>query len=310
MKPLRTALKLPRYCRRKPLKNGRWAYFFEPPTWARKQGCQLEADAPGQNYDAAVARAENVLLPAFDSWRTGGLSDLAPRGYAKGSFDWLVHEFKKQQKWKDLDPHTKRTYEHGTKLFADHILKDGSRAGSKQVGDFTKAFVDAVYAKLLMVESLDAEGKVVRRERRRMAIAAMGACRRAWFVMQRAEEAIVPADNPFAKMGLKKLAPGQKKSETPTATWDELLAFRRAALTLGYPSIATAALTAWEWLQREEHLFGAFEIAHYRPKARPNSVCVVHPKTGEEAWWPLFDEKGDELFPELMPELDAIKARL
>ena len=30
-------------------------------------------------------------------------------------------------------------------------------------------------------------------------------------VMQRAEEAIVPADNPFAKMGLKKLAPGRRK---------------------------------------------------------------------------------------------------
>jgi hypothetical protein len=87
-----------------------------------------------------------------------------------------------------------------------------------------------------------------------MAIAAMGACRRAWFVMQRAEEAIVPADNPFAKMGLKKLAPGQKKSETPTATWDELMAFRASAVKLGYASIATAALTAWEWLQREEAL--------------------------------------------------------
>ena len=167
--------------------------------------------------------------------------------------------------------------------------------------------MDAVYAKLLVVESLDAEGNVVRRERRRMAIAAMGACRRAWFVMQRAEEGIVPADNPFAKMGLKKLAPGQKKPETPTAMWDELPAFRTAAVKLGYSSVATAALTAWEWLQREEHLFGAFEIAHYRPKARPNSVCVVHPKTGEEAWWPLFDETGKEIFPELMPELDAIK---
>jgi len=309
MKPLRTALKLPRYCRRKPLKNGRWAYFFEPPTWARKQGCPFAAEALGQNYDAAVIRAESTLLPAFDSWRTGGLSDLAPIGVTKGSFDWLVQEFKKQQKWKDVDPHTKRTYEQGTKLFADHILKDDSRAGSKQVGDFTKAFVDAVYAKLLVVESIDDKGNVVRRERRRMAIAAMGACRRAWFVMQRAEEAIVPADNPFAKMGLKKLATGQKKSETPTATWGELSAFRKAALRLGYPSIATAALTAWEWLQREEHLFGAFEIAHYRPKARPNSVCVVHPKTGEEAWWPLFDETGKELFPELMPELDAIKER-
>ena len=58
MKPLRTALKLPRYCRRKPLKNGRWAYFFEPPTWARKQECPLEAEALGQNYDGAVSRAD------------------------------------------------------------------------------------------------------------------------------------------------------------------------------------------------------------------------------------------------------------
>jgi hypothetical protein len=52
---------------------------------------------------------------------------------------------------------------------------------------------------------------------------------------------------------------------------------------------------------------GAFEIAHYRPKARPNSVCVAHPKTDEKAWWPLFDENGKDLFPELMPELNAIK---
>jgi hypothetical protein len=307
MKPLRTALKLPRYCRRKSLKNGRWAYFFEPPTWARKQGCPSAAEALGQNYDAAIARAETVLLPAFDSWRTKGLSDLVPIGVARGSFDWLVLEFKKQQKWKDIDPHTRRTYENGTKLFSDHVLKDGTRAGSKQVGDFTKAFVDAVYAKLLVVESIDADGNVVRHERRRMAIAAMGACRRAWFVMHRAEEKIVPADNPFAKMGLKKLAPGQSKKETPTATWEELMIFRAKATRLGYSSLATAALTAWEWLQREEHLFGAFEIAHYRPKERPNSVRVTHPKTGEEAWWPLFDEAGKALFPELMPELDAIK---
>jgi hypothetical protein len=56
-----------------------------------------------------------------------------------------------------------------------------------------------------------------------MAIAAMGSCRRAWFVMHRAKEAIVPADNPFAKMGLKKLAPDQKKPETTTATYSRLL---------------------------------------------------------------------------------------
>jgi hypothetical protein len=57
------------------------------------------------------------------------------------------------------------------------------------------------------------------------------------------------------------------------------------------------------------HISISGACANYRPKARPNSVCVVHPKTGEEAWWPLFDETGKELFPELMPELDATKAQ-
>ncbi|GLH77171.1 hypothetical protein SSBR45G_20790 [Bradyrhizobium sp. SSBR45G] len=79
---------------------------------------------------------------------------------------------------------------------------------------------------------------------------------------------------------------------------------------MGYRSVATAALLSWEWLQREEHVFGAFEISHDRPKERPNSVKVVHPKNGEEAWWPLFDDAGETLFPELMAELDEIKSRM
>jgi hypothetical protein len=108
-------------------------------------------------------------------------------------------------------------------------------------------------------------------------------------------------------MGLKARAPGQPTRETPTATWEELVAIREAARKLGYGSVATAALLSWGWLQREEHVFGAFEITHYRPKERPNSVKIVHPKNGEEAWWPLFDENGEALFPELMAELDATR---
>jgi hypothetical protein len=132
MKPPRTALKLPRYCRRKPLKNGRWAYFFEPPTWARMQGCQIEAEALGQDYTAAVERAENVLLPAFDSWRSRGLTDMVPASPVPGSFDWLVSIFKAHQKWKEIDHKTQRLYEQGLALFANHKLKDNTRAGSKR----------------------------------------------------------------------------------------------------------------------------------------------------------------------------------
>lgn len=289
------------------MKSGRWAYFFEPPTWAREQGCHVKAEPLGEDYAAAVERAEYVLLPAFDSWRSRGLTDMVPFGIAPGSFDWLTGVFKAHQKWKEIDHKTQRLYEQGLALFANHLLKDGTRAGSKQIGDFTKGFVDAVYAKLLIVEEKAADGSVVRRERRRFANAAMTACRRAWFVGQRAEEKKVPAVNPFSKMGLKTRAPGQAARETPTATWDELVAFRAEANELGYRSVATAALVAWEWLQREEHVFGAFEISHYRPKERPNSVRIVHPKNGEEAWWPLFDETGETLFPELMAELDDMK---
>ncbi|MCK1622853.1 hypothetical protein IVA98_06240 [Bradyrhizobium sp. 160] len=150
-------------------------------------------------------------------------------------------------------------------------------------------------------------GEVVVRERRRYANVAMASCRRAWFVGQRAQEKIVPASNPFSRMGLRSRAPGQPIRPTPTATWDELVAFRAAAKRLDYRSIATAALLSWEWLQREQHVFGSFDMSHYRPSERPNSVRIVHPKNGEEAWWPLLDETGAPLFPELMDELDEMK---
>jgi hypothetical protein len=55
-------------------------------------------------------------------------------------------------------------------------------------------------------------------------------------------------------------------------------------------------------------LFGAFDVAHYRAKVRPDSVRIVHPKTGEEAWWPLFGNTGRPIYPDLTAELDAMKA--
>ena len=67
---------------------------FEPPTWARKQGCQIEPEVLGQDYTAAVERAEHVLLPAFDSWRSRGLTDKVPAAILPGSFEWLAGIFK------------------------------------------------------------------------------------------------------------------------------------------------------------------------------------------------------------------------
>ena len=60
---------------------------------------------------------------------------------------------------------------------------------------------------------------------------------------------------------------------------------------MGLASLATAALIGWEWLQRETDIFATFDVAHYRPKERPTAVRVVHVKTGEENWIPLFDDQ-------------------
>jgi hypothetical protein len=130
----------------------------------------------------------------------------------------------------------------------------------------------------------------------------MKTCRRAWNVARRRNPGKVPLDNPFARMGL-----ASSDRETPTASYAELQAFRAKAIELGLPSLATAALIGWEWLQRETDIFGSFDVTHYRPKDRPNAVRVVHVKTREENWIPLFDDSGVPLYPELMAELDAIK---
>jgi hypothetical protein len=301
MKPRRTALPLPRYVGRKPLKTG-WGYFFNVPTWARKAGCPIQNEALGTDYNAAVHRAETVLLPAFDSWRSGGASDATPRVAAVGSLDWLFAEYRADRRFTTLDPKTKRIHESGMRLVGDHILKDGRRLGSIRLEAIDTAVADTLYERLLTIRKVDAEGKIVERERRTRVNHAMKSCRRAWNVVLRRNPRKVPPLNPFAKMGLV-----SHNRETPTATYAELTSFRIKAREMGYASLATAALVAWEWLQREEAIFSVFDVTHYRPKEHPNAVRVLHPKTNEENWVPLFDDGGVPLYPELMGELDAIK---
>lgn len=104
------------------------------------------------------------------------------------------------------------------------------------------------------------------------------------------------------------LTSGDNQRETPHASYEQLTTFRAKAVDMGYPSLATAALIGWEWLQRKAHIFVRFMSEHYRPADRPNHVYVVNYKTGTSSWEPLFDKKGKPLFPLLIQELDSIKA--
>ena len=298
----RSALPLPRYVLRKPIKGG-WGYFFNVPTWARKAGCQVRNEALGTEYAAAVQRAETVLLPAFDSWRSGAVSDKsASTVTAPNTLDWVFAEYRADRRFTKLDSRTKRNHEVGFRLVGGYALKDGRRLGQARLTAITTAVIDALYEKLLTVTETDAKGNLIERERRTTINHAMKTCRRAWNVAARRNPGKLPVLNPFSQMGLK----GSDR-ETPTATYAELQAFRAKAIEMGLPSLATAALISFEWLQREKDIFATFDVAHYRPKERPNAVRIIHVKTNEENWIPLFDDVGVPLYPELMGELDAIK---
>jgi hypothetical protein len=292
----------PRYVTRKMLASG-WGYFFEPPTSARAAGCPVHAEPLGPDHNEAFRRAETVLLPAFDAWCRGGASDeVKPDAPARaGSLDWLFATYRADRRFTKLPSRSRRNAEAGMRLVGGHVMKDGQRLGTVRLTQITAAVVDQLYDKLLVVRKTDAYGNVIERERRTTVNGSMRACRRAWNVVARSHGKL-PHANPFAGMGLE-----SSDRETPPATLAELQAFRAAAKEMGYPSLATAALIAWEWVQRREDIFGKFEAAHYRPKERPNSARVIHAKTREEAWWPLFDDKGVPLHPELQSELDAIK---
>jgi len=304
MKPPRSAAPLPRYVLRKPLKSG-WAYFFNVPIWARKAGCPVSNGPLGTDYVKAAERAETVLLPMFDGWRGAGKvpSSETSMTAGPGTLDWVFAEYRADRRFTKLDARTKRNHEVGFKIVGAHILKDGRRLGAVRVMAIDTAVVDTLYEKLLVVKKTDADGNVVERERRTTVNHAMKSCRRAWNVAARRNPGKLPLKNPFAAMGLQ-----SSSRETPTATFLELQVFRAKAIEMGFPSLATAALIGWEWLQREIDIFDSFEVGHYRPKERPNSVRVVHEKTNEENWIPLLDERTSvPLNPELMAELDAIK---
>jgi hypothetical protein len=299
MKPPRTRLPLPRHVERRALKSSMHGYYFTIPTKAKKAGCPMRNEPLGTDYGDAVRRAETILLPAFDAWLKGDDTGAPTQAVAAaGTLDWLFGEYRADRRFTKLDPKTRRNHESGFRLVGGHVLKDGRRLGQARVTAITAAVTDALYDVLLPVK--DAEGNVIG-ERCTTVNHAMKACRRAWNVVARRHPGKLPHVNPFAQMGLR-----SSDRETPTATYVELQAFRAKAVEMGLPSLATGALIGWEWLQRKVDIFATFSVAHYRPKDRLDTVRVIHSKTKEENFVPLFKD-GVPLYPELMAELDAIK---
>ena len=112
----------------------------------------------------------------------------------------------------------------------------------------------------------------------------------------------VPSENPFRGVGLE-----HGKNTTRPATRAEAYALHAALIAVGEPHLAAVPLVCFEWHQRPENvLAGHMSWGDYRPADRPDSVRVMHHKTGELVWLPLA-HKGAPLFPELTAYLDGLE---
>ena len=112
-------------------------------------------------------------------------------------------------------------------LVSRHKLKDGRRFGELSLRSITPGAADRIHEQLLVTGN---------KHRQRTAKLAMDVCRRAWGIAYRSFPTIVPAQNPFSKMGL-----SYKPLKTRAATFEELNSFVAKADELGYRSLGTAA---------------------------------------------------------------------
>jgi hypothetical protein len=73
----------------KKLRRGEIGYYWQPPTWARKLGCAIEAEALGTDYALAKRRCDETLNLQLKAWLDGCSSDEPSRPLVR-TFAWLV----------------------------------------------------------------------------------------------------------------------------------------------------------------------------------------------------------------------------
>jgi integrase len=283
---------LPRYVRKRRLKDGREAYFWELPSWARPPAerfgrqCPAKSEALG-TYVADAHRRGDILNTILDEWRAGVGND-APEGTVKALFLW----YRTQPRFKEAAFLTRRDYGRWMDDAAALPLKT-KLFGEMQADSITAAHADTAYR------------LAIKHHGKRGGAGCMQACRRVWNEAIRHRKVSAKV-NPFSKMGIK-IAAEKGNRATTRAEYD---AFRAKAREMGYQNMATAAAITFELVRRVDDVFGyvrepldmedGFFWAGYKPGVE---IAMRQGKTGTEQVIPLADENGEPLYTALEEEL-------
>jgi hypothetical protein len=279
----------------KSLADGSPSYYWNIHVRYARAGCPVHRQALGSDYAAATERAK-MLNAQLDAWRCGRGAvkdiDLQP-GF--GTLEWLIERYKRSPAYeKKVSKRSCGEYERTLELVLRHPLKNGTELGAADLTAISAHAVDKLYEQLQ-------KGKRVKRRLRQANLCIIRTAR-AWDVVQRLFPKAVPAENPFRGVALE-----HGRGTTKPATRAEAYALHVALVAAGDPHLAAVPLISFEWHQRPENvLAGHLTWADYRPSDRPNTVRVLHHKTGELVSLALSDRDGP-LFPELTAYLDRLE---
>ena len=118
----------PSYLTGKKLSAGRIAYYWQPPTWARKLDCPIQAEALGADYAEGKRRCDDILNPQFRAWlhrnELVGTGDPVP-----STFAWLVGVYKTSPLYLKCSGGTRADYDAVLSVVVSHVLRDGRNFG-------------------------------------------------------------------------------------------------------------------------------------------------------------------------------------
>lgn len=280
---MKAEIKLPRYVIKKIDRNGRNVYYFNVPTWARKRAIETGDEVPvhnevlGSDIMSVIEKA-NLLNGILDSWREGEKVERIE----EDSIDHLVQWYKCHPKFLCMKEGTQKDYGRALNFISTVFMPSAkNRLGLAPASALQMKHADILYD----IAKVNKEGKTVLRTANLFMIV----YRRMWGLALRAGKFNLTV-NPFEKMGLETRDPVGARP----ATYEELLIYIKAADALNLPEVGDAALIAFEFLQRVQHIIGVLAWSDYIPGKQ---IRIEHPKTGARVDFPLYF-KGETLFPE------------
>ena len=125
----------------KRLSSGVVAYYWAPPTRARKAGCPIPAEALGTDYGTAKERCDTVLNKHYHAWASEG-EQPAGTDLELGTFDWMSAIFKRSPKYTRLPPKTRFSYDHKLRLVSNIPLNNGKIFGSLSLHSISPGAAD------------------------------------------------------------------------------------------------------------------------------------------------------------------------